>query len=76
MNCPKCQARIPAEDFNVQALIGKCPQCCEVFRVDEELGEYDSRPKHNEIKTPKLANIILEADSSVRRMSNANGLVH
>jgi hypothetical protein len=58
MNCPKCQARIPAEDINVQALIAKCPQCGEVFCVEEELGESDSLSKHKEIKKPKPANVV------------------
>jgi hypothetical protein len=35
MNCPKCQALIPAEDVNLETLWAKCRNCDEVFSFAE-----------------------------------------
>lgn len=37
LRCPKCATPIPAEDINIDSLIGKCRNCHAIFEVDEEM---------------------------------------
>lgn len=37
LQCPQCRASIAAEDVNIQALVGMCRACREVFRIDGQL---------------------------------------
>lgn len=37
MQCPRCQAEIPAEDVNLDNLVAKCRQCNEVFSFADQV---------------------------------------
>ena len=37
MNCPKCNYTLPGENINIQANIGKCDSCGNVFSVSETI---------------------------------------
>ena len=41
VNCPYCNAEIPADDVNIDRGIGKCRQCNSVFGFARDVGGED-----------------------------------
>jgi hypothetical protein len=69
MNCPKCDARIAAENVNIQALVAKCDKCGEVFRVTDYLppaaGKVaDGRPT----RVPQPGTLVVQDAGDIRVM--------
>lgn len=66
MNCPKCDAVIPAENVNIQALIAKCDKCNEVFRVSDLLPRAEKWVDETPPRIPRPATLIVQDDGDVR----------
>lgn len=65
MNCPKCDAEVPADDINLQSLVGMCRRCNEVFRVLDQLPEKPASPR---ARYPRPASIVVVEDGDSRAM--------
>jgi len=66
MNCPKCDAVVPAENVNIQALIAKCDKCSEVFRVTDQLPRDRTWVDEVPPRVPRPATLIVQDEGDVR----------
>jgi len=62
LRCPKCATPIPAEDVNIDSLIGKCRNCNAIFEVDEELNR-----QRDDFREEERPHIELPAGFEVQR---------
>lgn len=60
IHCPNCEARIPAADINITALVAKCGQCDRVFRLPEAVVGEDGSVPDEPLACP--SGIVVEAD--------------
>ena len=66
MQCPKCDAVVPAENVNIQALVAKCDKCNEVFRVTDQLSRNEKWVDEIPPRVPRPATLIVQDEGDVR----------
>ena len=67
MNCPRCDTIVLAEDINIEALVGKCRRCHEVFRVTDHLPAASAKGGPvNPVRVPQPATLVVQEDGDIR----------
>jgi hypothetical protein len=70
MYCPRCDARIPAEDTHLGTLVARCRRCNEVFRFADQLDPpTEGHPVERRAARPDCA--LVEDNRDARRLSFA-----
>jgi hypothetical protein len=69
MNCPKCGTIILADDVNIQALVAKCRQCHDVFRVTDQLPPArEAGAPAKPVRVPRPATLVVQDEGDIRVM--------